>query len=83
MANNHGGSFLKQMKIRTLRLELQKGNVDKTYYRTNISEHIKQAIKEQEILDIDVLVHGEAERNDMVEYFVSTLMAMYLPKMVG
>lgn len=63
------GSFPQTSEIRTLRLDFKKGNVDKTYYRTNISEHIKQAIKEQEILDIDVLVHGEAERNDMVEYF--------------
>ncbi|MFD1093506.1 5-methyltetrahydropteroyltriglutamate--homocysteine S-methyltransferase [Providencia vermicola] len=63
------GSFPQTSEIRTLRLDFKKGHVDKTYYRTNISEHIKQAIKEQEILDIDVLVHGEAERNDMVEYF--------------
>ena len=63
------GSFPQTSEIRTLRLDFKKGNVDKTYYRTNISEHIKQAIKEQELLDIDVLVHGEAERNDMVEYF--------------
>ncbi|MEY0302862.1 5-methyltetrahydropteroyltriglutamate--homocysteine S-methyltransferase [Providencia manganoxydans] len=63
------GSFPQTSDIRTLRLDFKKGNVDKTHYRTNISEHIKQAIKEQELLDIDVLVHGEAERNDMVEYF--------------
>ncbi|WP_369309817.1 5-methyltetrahydropteroyltriglutamate--homocysteine S-methyltransferase [Providencia rettgeri] len=63
------GSFPQTSEIRTLRLDFKKGHVDKTYYRTNISEHIKQAIKEQEVLDIDVLVHGEAERNDMVEYF--------------
>lgn len=63
------GSFPQTSEIRTLRLDFKKGNVDKTNYRTNISEHIKQAIKEQELLDIDVLVHGEAERNDMVEYF--------------
>lgn len=63
------GSFPQTSEIRTLRLDFKKGNVDKANYRTNISEHIKQAIKEQELLDIDVLVHGEAERNDMVEYF--------------
>ncbi|STU81640.1 5-methyltetrahydropteroyltriglutamate/homocysteine S-methyltransferase [Klebsiella pneumoniae] len=34
-----------------------------------MAEHIKQAIVEQERLGLDVLVHGEAERNDMVEYF--------------
>ncbi|AVE41182.1 5-methyltetrahydropteroyltriglutamate--homocysteine S-methyltransferase [Providencia stuartii] len=63
------GSFPQTSEIRTLRLDFKKGNLDKMHYRTSISEHIKQAIKEQELLDIDVLVHGEAERNDMVEYF--------------
>ena len=63
------GSFPQTADIRTLRLDFKKGNVDTSHYRTSISEHIKQAIREQEQLDIDVLVHGEAERNDMVEYF--------------
>lgn len=63
------GSFPQTADIRTLRLDFKKGNVDIPSYRTSISEHIKQAIREQELLDIDVLVHGEAERNDMVEYF--------------
>ncbi|MEI9748351.1 5-methyltetrahydropteroyltriglutamate--homocysteine S-methyltransferase [Moellerella wisconsensis] len=63
------GSFPQTTDIRTLRLDFKKGNVDIPSYRTSISEHIKQAIREQDLLDIDVLVHGEAERNDMVEYF--------------
>ncbi|UDG80825.1 5-methyltetrahydropteroyltriglutamate--homocysteine methyltransferase [Candidatus Hartigia pinicola] len=63
------GSFPQTSEIRKLRLDFKKGNVNKTYYHTRINEYIKQAIKEQELLDIDVLVHGEAERNDMVEYF--------------
>ncbi|MTB65338.1 5-methyltetrahydropteroyltriglutamate--homocysteine S-methyltransferase [Providencia sp. wls1943] len=63
------GSFPQTSEIRSLRLDFKKGHVDQLNYRTSISEHIKQAIKEQELLDIDVLVHGEAERNDMVEYF--------------
>lgn len=46
-----------------------KARLDGGRYRTGISEHIKQAIVEQERLGLDVLVHGEAERNDMVEYF--------------
>lgn len=48
---------------------ISKGNLDANNYRTGIAEHIKQAIVEQERLGLDVLVHGEAERNDMVEYF--------------
>ncbi|MBN0889181.1 5-methyltetrahydropteroyltriglutamate--homocysteine S-methyltransferase, partial [Pseudomonas aeruginosa] len=54
---------------RGLRLDFKKGNLDASHYRTGIAEHIKQAIVEQERLGLDVLVHGEAERNDMVEYF--------------
>ena len=56
-------------EIRGLRLDFKKGNLDANHYRTGIAEHIKQAIIEQERLGLDVLVHGEAERNDMVEYF--------------
>ncbi|MDC9606493.1 5-methyltetrahydropteroyltriglutamate--homocysteine S-methyltransferase [Xenorhabdus griffiniae] len=63
------GSFPQTTEIRSLRLDFKKGRVDSTHYRTNINEHIKQAIQEQERLGLDVLVHGEAERNDMVEYF--------------
>lgn len=63
------GSFPQTTEIRTVRLDFKKGRIDTAAYRTNISEHIKQAITEQENLGLDVLVHGEAERNDMVEYF--------------
>ncbi|EKG9214794.1 5-methyltetrahydropteroyltriglutamate--homocysteine S-methyltransferase [Escherichia coli] len=63
------GSFPQTTEIRTLRLDFKKGNLDANNYRTGIAEHIRQAIVEQERLGLDVLVHGEAERNDMVEYF--------------
>jgi 5-methyltetrahydropteroyltriglutamate--homocysteine methyltransferase len=63
------GSFPQTTEIRGLRLDFKKGNLDAGNYRTGIAEHIKQAIVEQERLGLDVLVHGEAERNDMVEYF--------------
>lgn len=63
------GSFPQTPEIRGLRLDFKKGNLDNNHYRTGIAEHIKQAIAEQERLGLDVLVHGEAERNDMVEYF--------------
>ncbi|MFP1592592.1 5-methyltetrahydropteroyltriglutamate--homocysteine S-methyltransferase [Escherichia coli] len=62
------GSFPQTTEIRTLRLDFKKGNLDANNYRTGIAEHIRQAIVEQERLGLDVLVHGEAERNDMVEY---------------
>lgn len=63
------GSFPQTHDIRSLRLDFKKGTIDGNHYRTGIAEHIKQAVNEQEQLGLDVLVHGEAERNDMVEYF--------------
>lgn len=67
------GSFPQTTEIRGLRLDFKKGNIDSGHYRTGIAEHIRQAIAEQERLGLDVLVHGEAERNDMVEYFGENL----------
>ncbi|WJV66970.1 5-methyltetrahydropteroyltriglutamate--homocysteine S-methyltransferase [Pectobacteriaceae bacterium CE70] len=63
------GSFPQTTEIRSLRLDFKQGRLDSQNYHIGIAEHIKQAIAEQERLDLDVLVHGEAERNDMVEYF--------------
>ncbi|KHN53101.1 5-methyltetrahydropteroyltriglutamate--homocysteine S-methyltransferase [Pectobacterium fontis] len=63
------GSFPQTTEIRGLRLDFKQGRLDSHHYRTGIAEHIKQAVVEQERLGLDVLVHGEAERNDMVEYF--------------
>ncbi len=67
------GSFPQTTEIRGLRLDFKQGRLDGNNYRTSIGEHIKQAIVEQERLGLDVLVHGEAERNDMVEYFGENL----------
>ncbi|MCX0497695.1 5-methyltetrahydropteroyltriglutamate--homocysteine S-methyltransferase [Erwinia billingiae] len=67
------GSFPQTTEIRGLRLDFKQGRLDSNHYRTGIAEHIKQAIAEQERLGLDVLVHGEAERNDMVEYFGENL----------
>lgn len=67
------GSFPQTTEIRGLRLDFKQGRLDSNHYRTGIAEHIKQAIVEQERLGLDVLVHGEAERNDMVEYFGENL----------
>lgn len=67
------GSFPQTTEIRGLRLDFKQGRLDSNHYRTGIAGHIKQAIAEQERLGLDVLVHGEAERNDMVEYFGENL----------
>lgn len=67
------GSFPQTPAIRGLRLDFKKGAIDGARYRAGIAEQIGQAIAEQERLGLDVLVHGEAERNDMVEYFGENL----------
>lgn len=63
------GSFRKPPKFAVCVWTSKRATLDAGNYRTGIAEHIKQAIAEQERLGLDVLVHGEAERNDMVEYF--------------
>ncbi len=63
------GSFPQTKEIRALRLGFRQGHIDGDSYRSAIAGHIRQVISEQEDLELDVLVHGEAERNDMVEYF--------------
>ena len=77
------GSFPQTTEIRTLRLDFKKGNLDANNYRTGIAEHIKQAIVEQERLGLDVLVHGEAERNDWWNTLASISTVLSLRKTVG
>jgi 5-methyltetrahydropteroyltriglutamate--homocysteine methyltransferase len=43
--------------------------LDEAGYKTAMRVEIERSVREQEALGLDVLVHGEAERNDMVEYF--------------
>ena len=63
------GSFPQTKNIRNLRARFKKNEIDETTYWQHISQEIRQAIEFQERIGLDVLVHGEAERNDMVEYF--------------
>ena len=63
------GSFPQTEEIRKLRADLKKGIITQEQYDTEISQAITDAVRWQENLRIDVLVHGEFERNDMVEYF--------------
>ncbi|ANF16853.1 5-methyltetrahydropteroyltriglutamate--homocysteine methyltransferase [Buchnera aphidicola (Schlechtendalia chinensis)] len=67
------GSFPQTQIIRNLRLDYKLGNISFKNYQIELYKHIKSAISFQENLDIDVLVHGEFERNDMVEYFGENL----------
>ncbi len=63
------GSFPQTAQIRKARSEYRAGKLDKAHYELRMREEIARAVREQEQLGLDVLVHGEAERNDMVEYF--------------
>jgi 5-methyltetrahydropteroyltriglutamate--homocysteine methyltransferase len=63
------GSFPQTQEIRQARLAFRKGELDAGDYTVRMQQEIKFAVKQQEALGLDVLVHGEAERNDMVEYF--------------
>ncbi|WP_321795792.1 5-methyltetrahydropteroyltriglutamate--homocysteine S-methyltransferase [Caballeronia sp. J97] len=63
------GSFPQTSEIRHARSRFRKGELDAPGYRAAMEREITRAVKEQEALGLDVLVHGEAERNDMVEYF--------------
>ncbi|WP_250441567.1 5-methyltetrahydropteroyltriglutamate--homocysteine S-methyltransferase [Caballeronia sp. AZ1_KS37] len=63
------GSFPQTNEIRHARRQFRSGQLDTATYRAAMEREITRAVKEQEALGLDVLVHGEAERNDMVEYF--------------
>lgn len=63
------GSFPQTQAIRMARTRLKKGLLDDNAYKNLMRQEIQHCVREQEKLGLDVLVHGEAERNDMVEYF--------------
>jgi len=63
------GSFPQTGEIRQARSQFKSGALDAADYRATMEREITRAVREQEALGLDVLVHGEAERNDMVEYF--------------
>lgn len=63
------GSFPQTPELRALRLKYKKNEISKEDYENGIKEYIRDCVKFQEEIGLDVLVHGEPERNDMVEYF--------------
>ncbi len=63
------GSFPQTPDIRAARAAFKKGEISQEKYDTEMESHIAYAIAQQEAIGLDVLVHGEAERNDMVEFF--------------
>lgn len=67
------GSFPQTKEIKLLRKSYRNNEISEEEYKNKIKEKIKEVIKLQEEIGIDVLVHGEYERNDMVEYFGENL----------
>ena len=63
------GSFPQTAEVRAARARLRKGELSREEYDAFIRSQIDQVIAWQEQIGLDVLVHGEFERNDMVEYF--------------
>lgn len=67
------GSYPQTSAIRVARAALRSGEIDQTEYERRMKAEIADVIKLQEQLGLDVLVHGEPERNDMVQYFAEQL----------
>ncbi|MFI6961874.1 5-methyltetrahydropteroyltriglutamate--homocysteine S-methyltransferase [Streptomyces sp. NPDC050255] len=67
------GSFPQTAELRTARADLRRGRIGTAGYEERIRAEIGEVISFQEKTGIDVLVHGEPERNDMVQYFAEQL----------
>ena len=67
------GSFPQTTEIRKARADHREGTLSDAEYTEALKAEIKQVIELQEEIGLDVLVHGEAERNDMVQYFAELL----------
>jgi 5-methyltetrahydropteroyltriglutamate--homocysteine methyltransferase len=63
------GSFPQTKELRKIRADFKKGEITQEKYDKFLSQKTEELINWQEEIGIDVLVHGEYERNDMVEYF--------------
>jgi len=70
------GSFPQTKAIRKLRTQRKKGLLSESEYNAAIDQQIAYAIGMQEALGLDILVHGEAERTDMVEFFAQKMDGM-------
>ncbi|MFC5825647.1 5-methyltetrahydropteroyltriglutamate--homocysteine S-methyltransferase [Nonomuraea insulae] len=67
------GSFPQTGELRAARAAVASGALSQTGYERRVEEEIERVIRVQERLGLDVLVHGEPERNDMVQYFAEHL----------
>ena len=75
------GSFPQTTEIRKARAALVAGEIDEAEYTKRMRSEIADVIKLQEELGLDVLVHGEPERNDMVQYFAEQLDGFFATKL--
>lgn len=71
------GSFPQTGDIRRARQQLRTGEIDANAYRAQMEAEIAAVIALQEEIGLDVLVHGEPERNDMVQYFAEQLTGFF------
>lgn len=67
------GSFPQTVEVKTNRSKYRGGEIDKDTYDGNVKSFIEECIRLQQDIGLDVLVHGEYERNDMVEFFGENL----------
>ncbi len=67
------GSYPQTTEIRQARAELRQGEIDQAEYLRRMRSEVERVIRFQEDVGLDVLVHGEPERNDMVQYFAEQL----------
>jgi 5-methyltetrahydropteroyltriglutamate--homocysteine methyltransferase len=74
------GSFPQTVEIRKARAALVAGEIDEAEYTRRMQAEVAAVIKLQEELGLDVLVHGEPERNDMVQYFAEQLDGFFASK---
>ncbi|MEJ5106907.1 5-methyltetrahydropteroyltriglutamate--homocysteine S-methyltransferase [Chryseobacterium sp. MYb328] len=74
------GSFPQTAEVRSWRAKFKKGELTAEQYDTLLKEETQKTIRWQESIGIDVLVHGEYERNDMVEYFGEQLQGFTFTK---
>ena len=74
------GSFPQTGELRALRRDVKSGKITLGQYEAGIKKYIDECIAFQEEAGLDVLVHGEPERNDMVEYFGEMLKGFHFTK---
>ena len=74
------GSFPQTPELRKLRRNFKKGEISEQKYETEIKKYIDNCIEVQVNTGLDILVHGEPERNDMVEYFGELMNGFHFTK---